>query len=126
MRRVPELVGHRVNGKVRQNRRAKGKRQKAKGKSLRTKGRRQQAKGKREKATHGQKSKRQKAAQPPGEGAEPPGGAGAASKPAQFPREGAACKPAQPPPWFFPGEKNYTSYLMNFAFMVKCLSFGAL
>ena len=31
-----------------------------------------------------------------------------------------------PPPLVFLGEKNYTSYLMNFAFMVKCLSFGAL
>ena len=34
--------------------------------------------------------------------------------------------PILPPPLVFPGEKIYTSYHMNFAFMVKCLSFGAL
>ena len=40
--------------------------------------------------------------------------------------EGSYISPHSTPPLVFPGEKIYTSYHMNFAFMVKCLSFGAL
>ena len=39
---------------------------------------------------------------------------------------GSYISPHFTPPLVFPGEKIYTSYHMNFAFMVKCLSFGAL